>query len=118
MFDFGCSMTAKDARSESYQKTGRRPQGEINTPRDKTICFMVSEDEKAAVDALGLATNRTRSATLAKMVTLFLGSVEGEEAARDKAEEELWIYIEECREKIKEAPGWVKSVSQQSITSK
>ena len=110
-------MTATEARSESYQKTGRRPQGEMDAPRDKTICFMVSEDEKAAVDALGLATNRTRSATLAKMVTLFLGSVEGEEAAREKAEEELWIYIEECREKIQHAPGWVKSVSEKSITS-
>lgn len=113
-----CGMTASEAKSEPYQKTGRRPQGEMDAPRDKTICFMVSENEKAAVDALGLATNRTRSATLAKMVTLFLGSVEGKEASREKAEEDLWIYIEECREKIQQTPEWVKSASNTSKTSK
>lgn len=111
-------MTAVDTQRQAYQKTGRRPQGEIETPRDKTICFMVSEDEKVAVDRLGVATNHTRSATLAKIVTLFLESVEGQEATQEEAEEKLWIYIEECREKLKQTPEWMKSIANKSKTSK
>lgn len=110
-------MTAQDAQSKLHQKTGRRPQGEMETPRDKTICFMVSEDEKVAVDRLGVATNHTRSATLAKIVTLFLASVEGDAPAQDEAEEKLWLYVEECREKIQQTPEWIKSIANKSITS-
>ncbi|EDY81755.1 hypothetical protein VDG1235_1373 [Verrucomicrobiia bacterium DG1235] len=70
---------------------------------------MVSEDEKKGVDVLGLVTNRTRSATLAKIVTLFLESTSGEKTAQDDAKGRLDKYIDECREKFSNRSKPIKS---------
>jgi hypothetical protein len=53
-------------------RSGRRLAVDIDAPRDRTVCFMVSEDERQAIDELAGCLSRTRSAVLTKIVTAFL----------------------------------------------
>lgn len=53
-------------------RSGRRLAVDIDAPRDRTVCFTVSEDERVAVDELAAYLSRTRSSVLTKIVTAFV----------------------------------------------
>lgn len=53
-------------------RSGRRLAVDIDAPRDRTVCFMVSEDERQAIDELAACLSRTRSAVLTKIVNAFV----------------------------------------------
>lgn len=53
-------------------RSGRRLAVDIDAPRDRTVCFMVSEDERKAIDELAACLSRTRSAVLTKIVNAFI----------------------------------------------
>ena len=64
-------------------RSGRRLAVDIDAPRDRTVCFMVSEDEKQAIDELAGCLSRTRSAVLTKIVNAFLDDwTDGDEPDR------------------------------------
>ena len=79
--------------AEERIRTGRRMAADMDTPRDKTVCMLVTEAEKQEIDDLAVRLSRTRSAVLAKIVTAFVADAsEGGEPAR------LLELFGECRE--------------------
>lgn len=79
-------------------KTGRRLAVDIDSPRDRTVCFMVSEEEKQAIDEIGVAVGRTRSAVLTRIVTSFVSS-----AFEDSGSPEIWDELTEFRNECRDA---------------
>lgn len=64
-------------------RSGRRLAVDIDAPRDRTVCFMVSEDERLAIDALAACLSRTRSSVLTRIVTAFVADwKDGDEPER------------------------------------
>ncbi len=64
-------------------RSGRRLAVDIDSPRDQTVCFTVSKDERQAVDALAGCLSRTRSSVLTKIVTAFVADwSDGDEPER------------------------------------
>lgn len=64
-------------------RSGRRLAVDIDAPRDRTVCFTVSENERQAIDALAACLGRTRSSVLTKIVTAFVADWdEGDEPER------------------------------------
>jgi len=84
------------APSAEGVKTGRRPNPSIDGPRDNTVCFMLSDGEKLAVDRLAFCLNITRSGLLAKVVAEFVAASSGSKPGRE-AEKRLRAYLEDCR---------------------
>jgi hypothetical protein len=82
-------------------KTGRRENPAVQEPRDKTVCFMLSEGEKHVVDRLAFCMHLTRSGILARIITKFLTATENSKAARI-AEKELSAYLADCRLGVKQ----------------
>jgi len=82
--------------TERGVKTGRRENPTINGPRDRTVCFMLSEAEKEAVDRLALCMNLTRSGLLAKIVVDFVKATDASKEGRN-AEKHVGAYLAECR---------------------
>jgi len=80
--------------------TGRRENPTINGPRDKTVCFALSEAERVDVDRLAFCLNLTRSGVLAKIVATFVEASAETEKAKD-AEKELRSYLADCRKELK-----------------
>jgi hypothetical protein len=58
--------------SEDRKRSGRRLAVDIDAPRDRTVCFMVSEDERVAIDSLADSVSRTRSSLLVRIVNAFM----------------------------------------------
>lgn len=81
-------------------KTGRRPNPTIDGPRDNTVCFMLSDGEKLALDRLAFCEQITRSGILAKIATDFVTAAGGTKQGRD-AEKRLLAYLAECRKSVK-----------------
>jgi hypothetical protein len=77
-------------------KTGRRENPAIDGPRDKTVCFMLSDEEKQAVDRVAFCVHLTRSGLLAKIVAPFIAATENGGDAK-AAEKQLTAYLRECR---------------------
>jgi len=77
-------------------KTGRRENPTIDGPRDQTVCFMLSEQEKRSVDRLAFCVHLTRSGILANVASLFVAAT-GEGKAAKIAERRLAAYLIECR---------------------
>lgn len=92
----GMSKTSIALTTERGVKTGRRENPAIDGPRDRTVCFMLSEGEKAAVDRVAFCINLTRSGLLAKIVSQFVEAAEGSPEGT-AAEKGLLEYLEECR---------------------
>ncbi len=88
------------ALSEEGVKTGRRPNPSIDGPRDNTVCFMLSDGEKLAVDRLAFCLNITRSGLLANVVAEFVAASSGSKPGRE-AEKRLRAYLEDCRKAFK-----------------
>lgn len=64
-------------------RSGRRLAVDIDAPRDRTVCFMVSEDERQAIDELAGCLSRTRSSVLTNIVNSFIADwSEGDEPER------------------------------------
>jgi hypothetical protein len=75
--------TRKNTIPEDRVRSGRRLAVDIDAPRDRTVCFMVSEDEREAIDDLSACVSRTRSAVLTRIVTAFVAdSNDGTEPER------------------------------------
>jgi aminopeptidase C len=81
-------------------KTGRRANPAINGPRDRTVCFMLSEPEKDGVDRLAFCMHLTRSGILANIVAEFVAAAEGSKQSRAAAKA-LRTYLSECRKAVK-----------------
>lgn len=95
--------------ADEGQRTGHRPGRDPDEPRNSTVCFTVSETEKAMIDTLGFCTNLRRSAILTRIVTTFLsGAMAGEEYER--ARRDLLAFFKECREAVESKPNLVKNV--------
>lgn len=89
--------------------TGHRPGRDPEDPRNSTVCFVVSEHEKAMIDALGYCTNLRRSAILTRIVTTFLeGAMAGERY--EEARKQLMAFLKECREAVEKRPEWIKQM--------
>jgi hypothetical protein len=82
--------------TEQGIKTGRRENPTIDGPRDKTVCFMLSESEKLDLDRLAFCVNLTRSGLLAKIVAPFLGTTKGGQEGKE-ASLQLEACLSECR---------------------
>lgn len=80
-------------------KTGRRENPAINGPRDRTVCFMLSEAEKDSVDRLAFCMHLTRSGILATVVEQFVTATEDTKTGR-AAEKALTAYLKECRKAV------------------
>jgi len=80
-------------------KTGRRPNPTIDGPRDNTVCLMLSDGEKLALDRLAFCVNITRSGILAKIVADFVMAAGGGKASRE-AEKTLLNTLAECRKAV------------------
>jgi len=93
-------MTTTAATCKLPIKTGRRPNPTIDGPRDNTVCFMLSDNEKLAVDRLAFCLNITRSGLLAKIVVDFVLACETGKPGRD-CEQRLFAYLEESRLAVK-----------------
>ena len=81
-------------------KTGRRPNPTIDGPRDNTVCLMLSDGEKVALDRLAFCGQITRSGILAKIVADFVMAAGGSKQGRE-AEKRLMAYLAECRKSVK-----------------
>lgn len=92
-------IASATAQRESV-RTGRRENPAIDGPRDKTVCFMLSEQEKQAVDRVAFCMHLTRSGILANVVALFVGAA-GSGTAGKKSERQLNDYLAECRKAVK-----------------
>ena len=88
------------ASSVGGVKTGRRPNPSIDGPRDNTVCFMLSDGEKLAVDRLAFCLNITRSGLLANIAAEFVAALPGSKSGRE-AERRLRAYLEDCRQAFK-----------------
>jgi len=96
--------TKKTNEAMGQGRTGRRRFVDMGiSPRNKTVCFMVSEEEKEAIDQIGFVLGRTRSAMLTQIVTGFTGAVFDADNF-DERSKELVAYLEECRELIRTKP--------------
>jgi hypothetical protein len=96
----GMPKTTTPPLLEREVKTGRRENPAINGPRDKTVCFMLSEAERVDVDRLAFCLNLTRSGVLAKIVATFVDA-SGETEKAKEAEKELRAYLAHCRKEVK-----------------
>ena len=104
-------MTATLPHEENEApRTGHRPGRNPDEPRNSTVCFMVSETEKAMIDALGMCSNLRRSAILTRIVVTFLDGVAGEEKY-ETARRELLEFLKECRSAIEEKPDLFREFS-------
>lgn len=95
-------MTTAPKSETPSAKTGHRPGRNPEEPRNQTVCFTVSDSEKAAIDALGMCTNLRRSAILTEVTTLFLSAL----VAEPKAEADpvaLLEFLEKCQSRVSES---------------
>ena len=79
-----------------HRSSGRRKAVDIDSPRDKTVCFMVSEEEKQSIDHLCVSLGKTRSSILTRIVTSFLCGVTDRDRAEDSIAE-LKQFLEESQ---------------------
>lgn len=75
-------------------RTGRRHFSDFDaSPRDQTVCFTVSTQERGAIDLLAACMGRTRSAMLTRIVNSF-----AEECSHEGQPDQLLSLLRECRE--------------------
>lgn len=53
-------------------RSGRRMAVDIDAPRDRTVCFTVSDGERDSVDQIAAMLRRTRSSILTRIVLGFV----------------------------------------------
>lgn len=80
-------------------KTGRRANPAIDGPRDQTVCFMLSQGEKEAVDWLAACMNITRSGMLARIVAEFVAAAKDPKVEQE-AQAGLLAYLSGCRNAV------------------
>jgi hypothetical protein len=88
-------LSSKNSVGSSEVKTGRR----LNTTfeaRNQTVCFILSESEKAEVDQLAFCIGITRSGLLASIVTTYVSAAR-ESKGSAEAEKSLKALLSECR---------------------
>ena len=74
------AATGKDKKNQVKVRPGRRFALEFECPRDQTVCFTVSKEEKQAIDRLAGQLRRTRSSFLTRIVVSFLDDAEAGKA--------------------------------------
>lgn len=107
------SMKKRSSRKSHLEpieiKTGRRENPAVQGPRDRTVCFMLSEREKSGLDRVALCMHLTRSGILANMAAEFVTATGGEKTARE-AERTLFGYLRECRKAVRERGAFADKV--------
>lgn len=101
------TATLDTTEAEDSPQTGHRPGRRPEEPRNSTVCFMVSESERAAIDALGFCTNSRRSAILTRIVVSFMEGVTGD-VKFESAKRDLVEFLKECREAVEAKPDLFK----------
>lgn len=93
-------MTATEKFVENIDgpQTGHRPGRRPDEPRNSTVCFTVSESEKATIDALSPCINLRRSAILTEIVTRFMSAAQSPRGAVKRTA--LLDFLEDCQEAI------------------
>ena len=81
--------------------TGHRPGRRPEEPRNSTVCFTVTEQEKAIIDAISMCTNLRRSAILTEIVTRFIAAAQSPVIANPK-KLALFEFLEECNVQIQD----------------
>lgn len=81
--------------------TGHRRGGRPEEPRNFTVCFTVTEHEKAVIDAVSLCTNLRRSAILTEIATRFMVAAQSPTLS-DPKRTALFDYLEECHAQIQD----------------
>jgi|GEM_PF-6961835 len=81
-------------------RSGRRFAVDIDMPRDKTVCFTVSEDERIAIDVLAACMGRTRSSVLTRIVNAFVA-----DSVHEGQPEELTNLLSEFRVRTVRKPN-------------
>jgi hypothetical protein len=95
--------------SGAKTKTGRRPNPTIDGPRSNTVCLMLSDGEKLALDRLAFCLNITRSGILAKVVADFVVAAGCGKPSRE-AENRLLANLAECRKAVKKRGKFAEKV--------
>jgi hypothetical protein len=84
--------------TENAPKTGHRPGRNPEEPRNSTVCFMVSETERATIDALSHCINKRRSAILTEIVIRFMSAAQSPRGSAKRTA--LLDFLEDCQEQI------------------
>lgn len=95
-------MTATQHSPEVTEgpQTGHRPGRNPEEPRNLTVCFTVTEREKAAIDAMSHCVNLRRSAILTEIVTRFLAAAQSPRGTTKRTA--LLDFLEDCQDEIQE----------------
>jgi hypothetical protein len=104
-------MTAiiKQQDEDESPRTGHRPGRNPDEPRNSTVCFTVTEHERATIDALSHCIHLRRSAILTEIVTRFL--VAAQSPVRGGAKRtSLFDFLEDCQEQIRAKRGLFDSL--------
>lgn len=83
-------------------RTGRRPVGEMDQPRDQIVSFLVTADEKKLIDDMSEKMRLTRSGMLAKIATIFAAGVQSDKQCRE-SNAQLSDLLRRCRQAFKTA---------------
>ena len=95
-------MTAipNTTETDDGPQTGHRPGRRPDEPRNSTVCFTVTEHEKATIDALSHCIHLRRSAILTEIVTRFMSAAQSPRGTAKRTA--LLDFLEDCQEKIHE----------------
>jgi hypothetical protein len=93
------ATTIREQEEDEGPRTGHRPGRNPEEPRNSTVCFMVTEQEKATIDALSHCIHLRRSAILTEIVTRFLTAAQSSSRGGAKRTS-LLDFLEECQEQI------------------
>lgn len=87
-----------ETQGEDPIRTGHRPGRNPDEPRNSTVCFTLTEHEKATVDALSHCINLRRSAILTEIVTRFMSAAQSPRGTAKRTA--LLDFLEDCQEQI------------------
>lgn len=95
------AMTATQPPANDHSpKTGHRPGRDPDEPRNATVCFTVTEREKATIDAVSHCIHLRRSAILTEIVTRFLAAAQSPRGMAKRTA--LLDFLEECQDQIQD----------------
>lgn len=92
---------SRDQQEQENPRTGHRPGRNPEVPRNSTVCFTVTEAERATIDALSYTINLRRSAILTEIVTRFLTAAQSPIRGGVKRTA-LFDFLEDCQDQIRE----------------
>ena len=106
------TATTHSVDDEKSPRTGHRPGRNPDEPRNSTVCFTVTEHERAAIDALSHCINLRRSAILTEIVTRFMAQAEAPTLGNPKRTP-LFDFLEDCHEQINDNRSLFESLAKE-----